>query len=129
LADHPFLLPYLWEFKWRVVIALSLLVLSNSPMFPCRWCSRKIDAMDKPQAALAVPVFTVVGYGVLRLLSTLFGECATRVFAKAIQRAIRRVALQVFGHLHSLSLRFISTGRPAACRATSSAARAESAFC
>src|SRR5574340_385487 len=60
----------------------------------------------QPQAALAIPVFLIIGYGVLRLLSTLFGELRDAVFAKATQRAIRRVALQVFEHLHSLSLRF-----------------------
>ncbi|MDD5384952.1 MAG: ABC transporter ATP-binding protein/permease [Gallionella sp.] len=101
------LLPYLWEFKWRVVIALSLLVLSKLANVSVPLVLKEIiDAMDKPQAALAVPVFLIIGYGVLRLLSTLFGELRDAVFAKATQRAIRRVALQVFGHLHSLSLRF-----------------------
>jgi ATP-binding cassette subfamily B protein len=48
----------------------------------------------------------IVAYGLLRLLSTLFGELRDALFAKVTQRAIRRVALQVFEHLHSLSLRF-----------------------
>ena len=101
------LLPYLWEFKWRVVIALSLLVLSKLANVSVPLVLKEIiDALDKPQAALVVPVFLVIGYGVLRLLSTLFGELRDAVFAKATQRAIRRVALQVFEHLHSLSLRF-----------------------
>ena len=101
------LLPYLLEFKWRVVIALSLLVLSKLANVSVPLVLKEIiDALDKPQAVLAVPVSLVVGYGVLRLLSTLFGELRDAVFAKATQRAIRRVALQVFEHLHSLSLRF-----------------------
>ena len=101
------LLPYLWEFKWRVVIALSMLVLSKLANVSVPLVLKEIiDALNKPQAALAVPVFMIVGYGVLRLLSTLFGELRDAVFAKATQRAIRRVALQVFEHLHSLSLRF-----------------------
>jgi ATP-binding cassette subfamily B protein len=101
------LLPYLMEFKWRVVIALTLLVLSKLANVSVPLALKEIiDALDKPQAALAVPVGLVVGYGVLRLLSTLFGELRDAVFAKATQRAIRRVALQVFEHLHSLSLRF-----------------------
>ncbi|MDP4028013.1 MAG: ABC transporter ATP-binding protein/permease [Gallionella sp.] len=101
------LLPYLMEFKWRVAIALSLLVLSKLANVSVPLVLKEIiDALDKPQAALAVPVFLVIGYGVLRLLSTLFGELRDAVFAKATQRAIRRVALQVFEHLHSLSLRF-----------------------
>ncbi|OGS97901.1 MAG: metal ABC transporter permease [Gallionellales bacterium RIFCSPLOWO2_02_60_31] len=101
------LLPYLLEFKWRVAIALSLLVLSKLANVSVPLVLKEIiDALDKPQAALVVPVFLIVGYGVLRLLSTLFGELRDAVFAKATQRAVRRVALQVFGHLHSLSLRF-----------------------
>jgi ATP-binding cassette subfamily B protein len=48
----------------------------------------------------------VIGYGLLRLFSTLFGEIRDALFAKVTQRAIRRVALQVFEHLHNLSLRF-----------------------
>jgi len=101
------LLPYLMEFKWRVVIALTLLVLSKLANVSVPLVLKEIvDALDKSHAVLAVPVFLVVAYGVLRLLSTLFGELRDAVFAKATQRAIRRVALQVFGHLHSLSLRF-----------------------
>jgi len=101
------LLPYLWEFKWRVALALSLLVLSKLANVSVPLVLKEIiDAMDKPQAALAIPVFLIIGYGILRMLSTVFGELRDAVFAKATQRAIRRVALQVFGHLHSLSLRF-----------------------
>src|SRR3990167_8454100 len=101
------LLPYLLEFKWRVAIALSLLVLSKLANVSVPLVLKEIiDALDKPQAALVVPAFLIVGYGVLRLLSTVFGELRDAVFAKATQRAVRRVALQVFGHLHSLSLRF-----------------------
>ncbi|OGS75514.1 MAG: metal ABC transporter permease [Gallionellales bacterium GWA2_55_18] len=101
------LLPYLWEFKWRVAVALILLVLAKLANVSVPLVLKEIiDALDKPQAALVVPVFLIIGYGVLRLLSTLFGEMRDAVFAKATQRAIRRVALQVFEHLHSLSLRF-----------------------
>src|SRR5574340_699098 len=101
------LLPYLLEFKWRVFIALSLLLLSKLANVSVPLVLKEIiDAMDKSHAVLAVPVFLFVGYGVLRMFSTLFGELRDAVFAKVTQRAIRRVALQVFEHLHSLSLRF-----------------------
>ncbi len=101
------LLPYLMEFKWRVVIALTLLVMSKLANVSVPLVLKEIvDTLGKPQAQLAVPVFMVIGYGVLRLSSTVFGELRDAVFAKATQRAIRRVALEVFGHLHSLSLRF-----------------------
>jgi len=101
------LLPYLMEFKWRVITAMCLLVLSKLANVTVPLALKEIiDAMSKPQAILLVPVFLIVGYGILRLSSTLFGELRDAVFAKVTQRAIRRVALQVFEHLHSLSLRF-----------------------
>jgi ATP-binding cassette subfamily B protein len=101
------LLPYLWEFKGRVMLAMSLLVLAKLANVAVPLALKEIvDALDKTNAVLAVPVFLIVGYGLLRLLSTLFGELRDAVFAKVTQRAIRRVALRVFEHLHSLSLRF-----------------------
>ncbi len=101
------LLPYLWEFKARVVIAMGLLVFAKLANVAIPLALKQIiDALDKTQAVLVVPVFLIIGYGLLRLFSTLFGELRDAVFAKVTQRAIRRVALQVFEHLHSLSLRF-----------------------
>ena len=101
------LIPYLLEFKWRVVIAMSMLIFSKLANVSVPLVLKEIiDAMDKTKSVLVIPVFLVVGYGVLRLFSTLFGELRDAVFANVTQRAIRRVALQVFEHLHSLSLRF-----------------------
>ncbi|MDH4284518.1 MAG: ABC transporter ATP-binding protein/permease [Gallionellaceae bacterium] len=101
------LLPYLMEYKARVVLALSMLVLAKLANVAVPLVLKEIvDAMNKPQAMLVVPVFLVIGYGLMRLSSTLFGELRDAVFAKVTQRAIRRVALKVFAHLHSLSLRF-----------------------
>ena len=101
------LIPYLLEFKGRVILAMSLLVLAKLANVTVPLALKQIiDALDKSQAVLLLPVFLIVGYGLLRLFSTLFGELRDAVFAKVTQRAIRRVALQVFEHLHSLSLRF-----------------------
>ncbi len=101
------LVPYLLEFKWRVIVAMTLLVLSKLANVSVPLVLKEIiDAMDKTKSVLVVPVFLIVGYGLLRLFSTLFGELRDAVFANVTQRAIRRVALQVFEHLHSLSLRF-----------------------
>lgn len=101
------LIPYLLEFKWRVAIAMTLLVMAKLANVAVPLALKEIiDALDKSHAVLAVPVALVVAYGALRLFSTLFGEMRDAVFAKVTQRAIRRVALQVFEHLHSLSLRF-----------------------
>jgi ATP-binding cassette subfamily B protein len=65
-----------------------------------------IDALDRPRAMMVLPVLLLAGYGALRLGSTLFGELRDAIFAKVTQRAIRRVAINVFDHLHALSLRF-----------------------
>lgn len=101
------LLPYLWEFKIRVILALSLLVLAKLANVSVPLVLKEIvDTLDQPRAALALPVFLLISYGVLRLCSTLFGELRDAIFAKVTQRAIRRVANKVFSHLHSLSLRF-----------------------
>ncbi len=101
------LLPYLLEFKGRVTLVIILLVLAKLTSVAVPLVLKEIvDAMDKPKAMLAVPVMLVVGYGLLRLFSTLFGELRDAVFAKVTQRAIRRVAIKVFEHLHNLSLRF-----------------------
>jgi len=95
------------EFKGRVVLAMSLLILAKLANVTVPLVLKQIiDALDKSHAVLVIPVFLIVGYGLLRLFSTLFGELRDAVFAKVTQRAIRRVALQVFEHLHSLSLRF-----------------------
>lgn len=81
------LLPYLLEFKWRVIVALSLLVFSKLANVSVPLVLKEIiDALDKPHAALVVPVFLIVGYGLLRLSSTLFGELRDAVFAKVTQR-------------------------------------------
>lgn len=101
------LLPYLWEFKGRVVIALTLLLMAKLANVAVPLVLKEIvDALDQPQTLLVLPVLLLLGYGALRLCSTLFGELRDAIFAKVTQRAIRRVAIKVFGHLHALSLRF-----------------------
>ncbi|SOD40880.1 ABCB family ABC transporter ATP-binding protein/permease [Nitrosovibrio sp. Nv4] len=101
------LLPYLWEFKGRVVLALALLVMAKLANVTVPLILKEIiDALDRPRAMMVLPVLLLAGYGILRLCSTLFGELRDAVFAKVTQRAIRRVAIKVFGHLHALSLRF-----------------------
>jgi ABC-type transport system involved in Fe-S cluster assembly fused permease/ATPase subunit len=101
------LLPYLWEFRARVLVALSLLVLAKLANVAVPLVLKDIvDSLNKPQPLLVLPIALLIGYGVLRLASTAFGELRDAVFAKVTQRAIRRVALRVFHHLHALALRF-----------------------
>jgi ATP-binding cassette subfamily B protein len=101
------LAPYLWEFKWRVLVALALLVTAKLANVGVPLVLKEIvDALDPQTAILAVPFALLAGYGLLRFSTTLFAELRDVLFVRVTQRAIRRVALEVFRHLHSLSLRF-----------------------
>ncbi len=101
------LVPYLWEFRWRVALALSFLVTAKLANIGVPLVMKNIvDSLDKDKAMLAVPVVLLLTYGALRLSSTLFGELRDIVFVRVTQRAMRNVALRVFRHLHALSLRF-----------------------
>ncbi|MDP2785720.1 MAG: ABC transporter ATP-binding protein/permease [Sulfurimicrobium sp.] len=101
------LLPYIWEFKGRVIFAIALLISAKLANVAVPLVLKEIvDALDKPRAMLALPVFLLFAYGLLRFCSTLFGELRDAVFAKVTQRSIRRVALKMFRHLHRLALRF-----------------------
>ena len=101
------LIPYLWDFRWRVALALTFLVTAKLANIAVPLLLKEIiDALDSKSAALAVPFALLGAYGLLRLSSTLFGELRDIVFVKVTQRAMRRIALSVFRHLHALSLRF-----------------------
>ncbi|MCP4515610.1 MAG: ABC transporter ATP-binding protein/permease [Delftia sp.] len=105
------LLPYLWQYKWRVLAALGFMIgakLANVgvPVL----LKHLVDALDlkagDARAVLVVPVALLLAYGLLRFSSSLFTELRDLVFAKATQGASRAIALSTFEHLHALSLRF-----------------------
>jgi ATP-binding cassette subfamily B protein len=105
------LFPYLWEYKWRVIAALSFMVGAKMANVSVPLLLKElVDAMSfKPgdvQAVLVVPAALLLGYGALRLSTSLFTELRELVFAKATEGATRRISLEVFEHLHALSLRF-----------------------
>jgi ATP-binding cassette subfamily B protein len=105
------LFPYLWDYKWRVLAALSFMVGAKMANVGVPLLLKNlVDAMNfKPgdtQAVLVVPVALLLAYGLLRLSTTLFTELRELVFAKATEGAARRISLEVFRHLHALSLRF-----------------------
>ncbi len=103
------LFPYLWQYKWRVTIALSCLILAKVANVAVPVVLKDIvDAISANPtiAVIAVPVGLIVAYGVMRVMATLFTELREVVFARVTQQAVRRIALQVFEHLHALSLRF-----------------------
>ncbi len=101
------LLPYLWEFKARVALALTLLISAKFANVAVPLVLKEIvDSLSQPKALLVLPAIFLLAYGILRFASTFFGELRDAVFAKVTQRAIRRVSSKVFCHLHELSLRF-----------------------
>ena len=101
------LTPYLWDYRGRVGLALLCLVIAKLANVGVPLLLKQIvDTLDQTKAMLMVPVFLLIGYGLLRFSTTLFTELRDTVFAKVAQQAIRRVALEVFQHLHALSLRF-----------------------
>jgi ATP-binding cassette subfamily B protein len=107
------LAPYLWpkgaiELRVRVVVAMVALLLSNlaTILIPIVY-GRAVDALSgKASAIIVVPVALIAAYGLARLLTQAFNEARNAIFQKVAQRAIRQVALNVFRHLHSLSLKF-----------------------
>ena len=101
------LLPYLMEFKGRVALALAFLVTAKLANVGVPLVMKQIvDALSVKQAVLVLPLTLLLMYGVLRAANTLCAELRDIVFVRVTKRAIRRIALQVFRHLHSLSLRF-----------------------
>ncbi len=111
------LLPYLWphgelDMKVRVSLAIVLLAAAKAITVSVPLIYKEAVALLTDQGGVvgtpefAVPVFLILGYGIARLMAPAFGELRDMVFANVGQRALRRIALRVFHHLHGLSLRF-----------------------
>jgi len=105
------LLPYLWRYRGRVLIALAFMIgakLANIgvPLLLKELVDGLAIQPGSAASLLVVPVGLLIAYGALRLSTTLFTELRELVFAKATEGAARRISLEVFRHLHALSLRF-----------------------
>jgi len=101
------LFPYLWEFRGRVLLAMALLIGAKLASVAVPLVLKEIiDALDKPRPELILPLTFIIGYGLLRFASTTFSDLRDVIFAKVTQRAMRRISMAVFQHLHALSLRF-----------------------
>jgi ABC-type transport system involved in Fe-S cluster assembly fused permease/ATPase subunit len=104
------LLPYLWTFKGRVILALSCLIAAKVANLGVPILLKfLVDSMSVPpglQTLIVVPVALIIAYGLLRLSASLFTELRELIFSRVTESAVRTVALQVFEHLHALSLRF-----------------------
>jgi ATP-binding cassette, subfamily B, heavy metal transporter len=104
------LMPYIWQFKFRVIITLLCLVFAKVANLGVPIVLKKIvdtlSITSTSQALLVVPVSLILAYGLLRLSASLFGELRELIFAKVTESAVRKVGLQVFNYVHALSLRF-----------------------
>ncbi|HML10329.1 MAG TPA: ABC transporter ATP-binding protein/permease [Stellaceae bacterium] len=106
------LMPYLWprdsiELRLRVVVALALLAGAKAVNIAVPFLYKHaVDTLSGKYGLIVVPVMLVIAYGAARVCAQGFNELRDAVFAKVEQRAIRRLALSTFRHLHSLSLRF-----------------------
>lgn len=101
------LFPYLWRYRWRVMAALACLLGAKLANVGVPLIFKEIiDELTPQQQALAMPALLLALYGALRFSTSLFTELREVLFARVTQQAVRLIALQVFQHLHSLSLRF-----------------------
>jgi ATP-binding cassette, subfamily B, heavy metal transporter len=105
------LLPYVWQWKWRVLLALAALIGAKLANIGVPLVLKSlVDALDlkvgDPRALLVVPVALILAYGALRVSVTLFTELREFLFYPVAARVARKVALQTFEHLLALSLRF-----------------------
>jgi len=105
------LFPYLWQWRGRILLALTCLIGAKVANVGVPLIFKDIidgftAGKDVQQTLLVVPIALIAVYGVLRFSVSLFTELRELIFARVTQRAVRTVALQVFEHLHNMSLRF-----------------------
>ena len=103
-----YLLPYLWDFKGRVILAIAALLAAKGATLVMPWALKHIiDGVDRSIAPeLALPAFFILFYGALRFASVFFGEVRDALFSRVTEHAMRKIGLRVFNHLHSLELAF-----------------------
>ncbi|WP_448249905.1 ABCB family ABC transporter ATP-binding protein/permease [Thalassotalea agariperforans] len=102
-------LPYLLEFKVRVTFALVCLILTKLASVYLPFILKDlVDTLEKgnTETLILVPFGLVAAYGLTRLGIVLFAEIRDTLFGKVTERAIRRIGLKVFQHLHQLELAF-----------------------
>ncbi len=102
------LLPFLWRYRGRVLLALGFLILAKAANVGVPLVLKDIvDALDvSAHAELILPLGLLLAYGALRLASAAFNELRDSVFARVRHGAMRSVSLRMLDHLHALSLRY-----------------------
>lgn len=102
--------PYLLEYRGRIVIAMLCLIAAKLATIVVPFILKYIvDGLDSQQLAdqmIALPLGLLLAYGFARLSTTLFSELRDTVFGRVTERAMRRIGLKVFQHLHALELNF-----------------------
>lgn len=100
--------PYLWDFKGRVILAMLALIGAKLATLLMPWALKHIiDGVDPSvRPELYLPLAFLLFYGVLRFGSVFLGEIRDALFGRVTERAMRKVGLRVFKHLHSLELGF-----------------------
>lgn len=103
-----YLWPYLWEYKFRVLLAILALLAAKGATLVMPWALKHIiDGVDRSlQPELTLPIAFLLLYGFLRFGSVFFGELRDAIFSRVTERAMRRIGLRVFRHLHRLELGF-----------------------
>lgn len=105
------ILPYLFEFKNRIAFAMLCLILTKVASVYLPFILKDIvdtldaNVPDNLQVAI-VPLGLVAAYGMVRLAIVVFAEIRDTLFGRVTERAIRRIGLKVFRHLHALDLDF-----------------------
>jgi ATP-binding cassette, subfamily B, heavy metal transporter len=112
------LTPYLLEYKLRIFLALICLVVAKLASVGLPFILKDIvDTLSLPQGqsslesstltpVVLVPIALVLAYGCVRFLNVIIGEIRDTLFGRVTERAIRRLGLSVFEHLHALDLDF-----------------------
>lgn len=104
------LLPYLSEFKARLYLAIACLILAKVASvglpFILKHIVDDLDAKTNVSQLITVPLGLLLAYGVVRFSNVLFGELRDTLFGRITERAMRRIGLKVFRHLHALDLNF-----------------------
>jgi len=102
------MLPYIWQYRGRVLAALLSLVLAKLALVGVPLVLKEIvDTLDNPDGrVLYLPLTLLLVYGLLRLFASMFNELRDALFARVRYHAMRRLSNQVLEHLYRLSLRF-----------------------
>jgi ATP-binding cassette subfamily B protein len=104
------LIPYLLESRYRVAVAMLFLLLAKGAIllipFLLKYLVDSLEGKDALQLAPSLLLGLVLAYGAARFANVFFAELRDTIFGRVTERAMRRIGLQVFRHVHALDLEF-----------------------